>query len=216
MRAVRTDEHAYRVAVAELPRRAVLGDGPDAVRIAGGVLEAEGVTVVARPWLRADVVADAAQAPARSVLVECGAASGEVEELLRDAVGWARELAGGPLDIVECRATARGILARLEGARSGATVLLARREGGSSWLRALALDTTRTEVVIEHPGALATVERTDADGVHRSPARYESAERLALRRLLDALDDDVRTTDLDDLEHDSRLAAHVLGLVRAG
>lgn len=216
MRAVSTADGAYRVAVAELPRRAALGDGTGAVRIADGVLEAGGSTVVARRWLRADVVADAAGAPARSVLVECGAAPGEVEELLRDAIGWARELAGGPLDVGECRATARGILVRLEGTRSGATVLLARREAGPSWLRVLALDTARTEVVIEHPGATATVERTDALGVHRAPARYETPERLALRRLLDALDAGVRPSDPDDLEHDAALAAHVLGLARAG
>ncbi len=170
--------------------------------------------IVDRARLRPDVVADATDAasPPRSVQVECAAGEAELAVVLRDAVGWARLLAGGVLALRQSRLTPRAALLQFErtdAAGVPATVLLGRRDSAASWMRALALDATRTEVSIQHRVGSPIVVRASREGQTQSPLRYESTARLALRRAIAALDGGHLPSDLAELHHDSSHAASV-------
>jgi hypothetical protein len=192
----------------------------DPVSIAGDeLLEARRVErsapiIVDRPRLRMDVRDDARRdgGPPRAVQVECSAAIADFETVLQDGIGWARTLAGGALDLVTTRGTPRGLTALLERPAGidldfavTATILLGQRDA-APWLRGLAIDVARTEVIIEDATGSATVDRADRGGRSQPPRRYESSERLSLRRALDALDEGSHPLDLNELEHDSALA----------
>jgi hypothetical protein len=171
--------------------------------------------VVERSRLRSDVAATALTSDPAVVQVELGASRQELEVVLRDAVGWARVLAGGQLDLVDVHATARGVTALLQrsdaaaGRYEGLVTLLATRAGASSpWIRATALGVERTEVTVD---GRTSVVRTSEDGARQLPTRFESSARLALRRAIGSLEDASTPTDLPELDHDSRVAAAVLG-----
>lgn len=173
--------------------------------------------VIERARLRDDVVRDAEQAggPPRIVQVECGALGSDAELVLRDAIGWARVLAGGRLDRPLVRATPRGVIVHAERSVGGrasvaVSVLLGRRDSPTVWLRALAVDSVRTEVVLRHEVGPAVVIRSGSEGSVHLPARYESSARVALRRALDAVGGGGHPADLDELEHDSALAVAAL------
>ena len=175
---------------------------------------------VARPRLRSDVGLDALGAPGttdpRVVSVECSAPGGEIEAALRDALGWARILARGTLRVQSSDAVAGGVTALLGSDRAGAddgcpvTVLAAHRRTGESWLRVLATDSSRVEVTVEGPYATAAVAVAGAEGVLRSPQRFESYRRLALRAAIAAVERRELLPDASELQHDSRLAALLL------
>lgn len=174
--------------------------------------------IVHRARLRADAVADAVGAlggiPPRSVVVECSASADETAEVLRDAVGWARVLAGGDLELIRSTVTARAIAVQLRRGGTGTpvTVLLARRDGSPAWIRGLAVDSVRVEVLLEHATRAPRVERTDAGGRLRLPERYESSERVAVRRVLAAVAAGEHPADVRELEHDVLLASRALML----
>jgi hypothetical protein len=171
--------------------------------------------VVERPRLRSDVAATALTGDPAIVQVELGASGKDLEAVLRDAVGWARVLAGGQLDLVEVHATARGASALLQrtdataSRHDGLVTLLATRAGASTpWIRATALGVERIEVTVD---GRTSVVRTTQDGARRMPTRFESSARLALRRAIESLEGAPMPTDLPELDHDSRLAAALLG-----
>lgn len=183
-------------------------------------LAAEGITVpivVERARLRDDVARDAVPAvdPPRTVQVECGAVGVDAAVVLRDAIGWARVLAGGRLEQREARATARAVIVQAErstgaGASVAVSVLLGRRDSATMWLRGLAVDSARTEVVLRHPVGPAVVVRSGSEGSVQLPPRYESSARVALGRALDAAEGGGHPADLDELAHDSAFAAAAL------
>lgn len=177
---------------------------------------AEGIAVpvvVERARLRDDVVRDAAGMgyPPRIVQVECGAAGVDAALVLRDAIGWARVLAGGRLEVRITRATARAVLVQSQRTSVAVSVLLGRRDSATMWLRALAVDSERTEVVLRHRVGPAVVVRAGSTGSLHLPARYESSARVALRRALDAVEGGGHPADLEELAHDSAIAAAALG-----
>lgn len=194
-------------------------DAPaDAVRALAASLAVP--VVVERDFLRADVAADAVGARAGGsaepgapalVVVDGGAPAAALGVLARDAVGWARTLAGGALSLV---AEGDGpALLQTDAGRCAAVTVVATDRPGAGWLRASALGDPLVDVEIE--GAAAFVTRSAASGRLVPPPRYESPARVALRRILDALDSERAPDDLsvlaDDIELSRRIRAHRRG-----
>lgn len=179
-----------------------------------------------RPRLRPDLVADAVsetsvsekngQHPARHVTADAVAPASELPDVLRDAIGWLRLLAGGDLELRAAASSPHGMLALLEepvstrAASVTASVLIG---SGGARLRALAVGESRVEVELDAASDVATVEIATGDGVLRRPRRRESSERQALHRALAALAAQTPPTDLRDFRHDAALAA---GVIAAG
>ncbi|WP_120493735.1 hypothetical protein [Microbacterium phyllosphaerae] len=182
---------------------------------------AEGAPVVLdRPWLRADLVADAAVAvPARQLTVDAAGAAPAMGELTRDAVGWLRVLGGGDLVLRTAAALPHGLIALLEEPASGTTAALtvsALVGRGRPRLRALAVGQTRIEVDLDAATDVRSVESSSADGVLRLPRRHESGERLALRRAIDAALKGTLPADVREFRHDVLLAEGMRGTDKRG
>lgn len=233
---VRTDDLDWRSAVAELPastRLAEEAEGSivvvsgtadpgllekpavvllaDPVLPAGAVPSAGAPVVVDRAWLRADLVADAGAHPDALLLsAECAAPHGLVGTAVRDAIGWLRVLAGGPLALDAAHATASGAIALLRAGDRAATlcVTVLADPAARSHLRALAVGVERVEVTTDDAGA-ASVSVSSPAGELALPTRFESRQRVALRRALQAASQG-STADLEELRHDEELAADVL------
>lgn len=203
--------------------RAVILREPEAGDLAD--LDAAGAAaavpiIVDRPLLRSDLVDDvragAARAPAL-VQVECSASGAEFAAVARDAVGWARVLAGGALALEASRSTARGFSALLSWPGDDSvggvpvSIVATRRSGTDPWIRAIALGVERTEVTIDVARGSAVVERTSEAGRVIHPTRWESAERVVVRRAIEALESESipsrGSAGLADLDADARLAA---------
>lgn len=166
--------------------------------------------VVSRRRVRPDVAADAAplETP-RHVVVDAWGGRAEAATLLRDAVGWARVLAGGSLAVVARDAGSVAEVLALAGA-GGVGVSVTRAVGGGvgATLTVVALGARRVEVRVDSATPVVEVVHEDDTGRSVRPARRESAERLALRRLVDALDSGERVRDLDDLAADDALVSN--------
>lgn len=169
--------------------------------------------VLDRPWLRADVVEDAAvHDAARHVTADVVAVPAELTALVREAIGWLRVLAGGDLELRAAAALPHGLLALLEDPVSGraATVTASALIGrGGARLRAHAVGETRVEVDLDAATDARSVCTATSDGLLQHPRRRESGERLALRRVIDALSDGALPADLRAFAHDSALAVRV-------
>lgn len=165
--------------------------------------------VVARRCVRSDVAADAGTSgiPPHHVVVDAWGGRTDAASLLRDAVAWARVLAGGPLRVDHRVETARATMLSLTGP-GGVGVSVTRAVGGGvgGALTALALGPSRVEVRVDSATARPEVTRDGEAGRLVSPARHESPERLALRRLLDAVDARALVADLDELRADDEMA----------
>lgn len=163
--------------------------------------------VVLRRRLRPDAMIDAAGEPAQHVVVDAWGGRTDAAGLLRDAVGWARVLAGGPLELLARADAPAATTLALAGPRTvGASVTCAVGGGVGGTLVATALAARRTEVRVDSATRLVEVAFDDADGrIVRAPRR-ESAERLALRRILDAIASSLTPADLAELAEDDALA----------
>ncbi|BAJ74706.1 Rhs family protein [Microbacterium testaceum StLB037] len=174
-------------------------------------LGAIGVPVaVVRRRLRPDVVADAGAEPvaARHVVVDAWGGRTDATALLRDALGWARVLAGGPLSVVDRADTATATTLALRGPDGvGASVTRAIGGGVGGALVATALGPRRLEVRVDSASPLAEVAFDDEEGRRIRPVRRESPERLALRRVLEAVESGAALTDLADLSADDAVIA---------
>ncbi|MFJ4159729.1 hypothetical protein [Microbacterium testaceum] len=161
--------------------------------------------VVVRRRLRPDVVADATDpAPSpRHVVVDAWGGRTDAATLLRDAVGWARVLAGAPLQVVARADTevATTLALRTVGG-TGASVTRVTGGGVGGALTATALGPRRIEVRVDSVSPLCEVAVDDERGRRTSPLRRESPERLALRRVVDALQAGVALGDLAELAAD--------------
>lgn len=185
--------------------------------LATAITAAPGLPVVVdRPLLRCDLVDDVRRGGTRApalVQVECSGSGADFATVARDALGWARVLAGGPLVLVSSQSTSRGFSALLTWAGDDVAapvpvaVLATRRAGTAPWIRAIALGAERTEVTIDVARGSAVVERASEAGRVIHPTRWESAERAVLRRALDALDGRGDRTELTELQLDTTVSA---------
>ncbi|MGN7947122.1 hypothetical protein ACTJKH_00080 [Microbacterium sp. 22215] len=170
--------------------------------------------VLDRPRMRADVVADAGvTAAARYLAADAAADVASFRAVVRDAVGWLRVVAGGPLTLRSRAVSAHGVLALLDEAATGraavVTVSLLAGRGGSR-LRVQAAGETRTEVELDDAADVAVVEVSTIEGALRLPRRRESHERLALRGAISALTGGRPVDDLEAFRHDAALALRLL------
>ncbi|MBW9120077.1 hypothetical protein JNB63_08230 [Microbacterium trichothecenolyticum] len=171
--------------------------------------------VLERPLLRADVVAAIGGAfegvPAAGALaVECHAPDLTLAVALRDAIGWARVLAGGPLTLRAGESWGGRVLGLLETEHGAAVSIVAAPQPGAPSLGRVRI-TTIAEVRVEVDADLDTaLVITDAEGRSILPARFESSERVALRRAITAVRTAERPFDLADLRHDTALAEALL------
>lgn len=168
--------------------------------------------IIERPLLRADVAKDAIDRRAgespRVLAVDGGAGAAGLLSVTRDAVGWLRVLAGGGLAV----ASSDGALALLqtEAGIAGTLTVTVTARPGPGWIRAHALGETITDVEID--GRAARVTTASAVGRLTSPTRFESSERLALRRAVAVLADRDRSDDLGELLADTDLVERMPGL----
>ena len=169
---------------------------------------------IERPLLRTDVAADAVAArnavsggmPPRIIVAEAAASRARLTAAMRDAVGWVRTLAGEPPTLV---AADEG-LALLEtsiGISATLTAVVTARPG-TGRVRAQALGEVITDVEVE--GRAARVATASAAGRMIAPHRFESSERLALRRALEALAENTVPSDIHDLLADASLVERIL------
>lgn len=162
--------------------------------------------VIARRRLRADVVAALEPVAASHVVVDAWGSAAEARVLLRDAVGWGRVLAGGPLDVVARDATsAADALALVRGSVGVSVTCASGGPGVGDALTAVTLGPRRVEVRIDSAAATIRVATDDVDGRRLAAPRREAAERVALRRIRDAVATGVRPGDLDELAHDDSI-----------
>lgn len=169
--------------------------------------------VVERTMLRADVVEDARRtwvggtgwtAP-RAAVVDGGAPPAQLPVVVRDALGWLRVLSGDRLSLV----AVRGGLALLEtGAGIASTLSVVATERPRGWIKALALGEIVTEVDVDSRGTRLVT--ATAAGRLVAPTRFESSERLAVRRALAAVEAGERPEDLVDLAADAELVERIL------
>ncbi|GAA1981470.1 hypothetical protein [Microbacterium pumilum] len=170
--------------------------------------------VLERPFLRPDAVTDAvtarraadAQARARLVAADCAAASNDFAAALRDSIGWLRGLSGGAL-VLRTGGNGVGLFDSRE-ADGVPAVLTAVRAGGTSRLRIRALGEAVSEVDVSIARALVTT--STAGGRSTAPERFETPQRLALRRAIDAMTADAQIEDVAEFAADSTLAAAVI------
>lgn len=172
--------------------------------------------VLARSGLRPDIVSDALLArkgsPPRIITVEIAAPAGELDGLVCDAFGWIRSLAQGPVALRSARSSGPGRMALLEcappcGGATPATLVATVLDapGARGFMKLVAIGEVRTEVVIDPAAGLERVETSTPDGVLVAPRRYETQERLALRRVLAALSSAEPLGDLGGMVRDMML-----------
>ncbi|WZH38366.1 MAG: hypothetical protein PIR02_06770 [Microbacterium enclense] len=160
---------------------------------------------IVRRRVRPDIVADAGAETIipRHIVVDAWGGRTDATALLRDALGWARVLAGGPVSVVDRADTTTATTIALCGPDGvGASVTRAIGGGVGGALVATALGPRRLDVRVDSASPLAEVAFDDEDGRRIRPVRRESPERLALRRILDAVDVGAVVSDLAELAAD--------------
>ncbi len=161
--------------------------------------------VVERPLLRRDVVDTAIGgregAPASLLTVDGAAGSARFAVVLRDAVGWLRVLGGGALAV---RSAGAGpvLLETHDGTVAALSVAMTAR--GPGWIRAQALGEVLTDVEVEAGAVL--VATSSRAGRLVAPVRFESSERLALRRALAAMEASAQPPDIAEIRADAEIA----------
>ncbi|MFB7883291.1 hypothetical protein [Microbacterium sp. NPDC056057] len=171
--------------------------------------------IVERPLFPADMVAavgasiESLPAPG-ALVVECHAPARTLGPALRDAIGWARVIAGTPLAPRTTESWGGRVLALLESEQGSAVSIVSAVQPGAPRLgrvRITSIAPTRVEIDADLD-TVACV--TDAAGRGILPALFESSERVALRRAISAVRTAERPPDLADLRHDTGLAAALL------
>lgn len=173
--------------------------------------------IVQRRWLRPDVLEDVLAgrrgSPHTAIVVECVAAATELPAMLVDAIGWVRALAASDIRLDESHATAGAGLASLRAADDSPVSIgwVAQRgaaDGGM--LRITVLGVVRSEIGVDLAASRITVDTLTREGRLRAPERFERAERVALRRAVDAVESGVPRDELDALRADATLAGALL------
>jgi hypothetical protein len=174
------------------------------VRLLAGTLHIP--VIVERPLLRPDLAEDAIRrrmgAEPRLLLADASADVAQLTAVARESVGWLRVLAGGALSLTR----ADGALALFETGSGvgGAVSVVATSRPAGGLIRAQALGETTTDIEVE--GRRARLVTSTGAGRVIAPARFESSERLALRRALEALTAQTGPSDLSELAVDTESA----------
>jgi hypothetical protein len=217
-----SDWSANVTAAVDAGARAILVIDPDSAAPAALARATEGrPVVVLRPRLAAAQFAaarfaDAAGAlatPPAAVVAECSAPSSELAAVVRDAIGWARTLAGSGLELGWRGATASGRLASLTAAGGIPVSVLARALSGvpsGGLIRVTALGTPRRELVVDEPAGAVRITVSDELGATVLPHVFESLERGALRRMVAAVETGDRPDDVTQFIHDMAIAEKLL------
>ena len=171
--------------------------------------------VLERPLLRPDVAGDARAAMPgegpgampRTIVIDAAASASRLGVVARDAVGWGRVLAGEAPTLLSGD---RG-LALLETGRGIALTVsvVTTRRPGTGWVRAQALGEAIADVDVE--GRVVSVVISTPSGRLILPPRYESSERVAMRRALAAVESAESPDDLRDLISDTEPVEGILG-----
>lgn len=169
--------------------------------------------ILPRPRVRDDVATAVrgAHSAARAVVAEAIGVSHDRVDVLRDALGWARLLAGADLRLVAHETTPTGVLALLERDELPVSLLFSVARAGTAVIRAHTIGHARAEVTIDDGALVQRVDWHDANGMRTAPPRFESNARLALRRAIEALQTAAQPTDLADYAHDAMLANRIVG-----
>ena len=187
--------------------------GADIRALSGAVADLP--VVLERLHFRQDAAFDAVAGRAepdsgdvRLVAVDGAAVAAQVGTVLRDAIAWARVLTGGTLG----RHAASGALALLNDSGPKGVVAalnVVEVDAGDSWIRGHALGETRTEVEVTTERTVVSTAGQQGSAV--APTRFETSQRLALRRALDALGGGDQPLDLAQLVADAELAEQLTG-----
>lgn len=219
-----SDEDARVVVVGRRARPALLAAAAraEAVVLAGGAAwhaePAPGkALLVQRRWLRPDVLEEVRAArdgsPHTAVVMECVAASSELPAMLADAVGWARALSPAGIGLDDSYAGAGAGAASLRSLADGSPISIGwvaqRGAADGGMLRINVLGVVRTEIGVDLAARRTTVDTFTRRGRLRSPERYERAERVVLRRALDALASGAARDELEALREDAALAERI-------
>lgn len=187
------------------------GTSADLRRIA----EIAGIPVIVeRPLLRPDVAADAVAARSgfgdaispRILVADAGASIAGLPAVARDAIGWLRMLAGEELLVVASDAGLALLETRLGTAATLTVVANERASAGR--IRIQVLGEVLTEVELE--GMAARVVSASATGRLITPTRFESSERLAIRRAIEATEGGKQPDDLGGLLADTELVERIM------
>lgn len=184
-----------------------------------GELAAQGrvPVIVQRSRLREDLVAMAVEhrdgARPRVIVAECRATAVELPAMIRDAVGWMRALAGAEFDVATSSVGPLGgtaLIRARDGARVVGSMILTVTRPEGTLLRVQALGETTTEVELDDPAGRSELATSTIRGRLVAPARFEAAERAALRRAIDAVVPGDPSSDLADLLHDVGAASVIV------
>jgi hypothetical protein len=227
---------SYRAAVAQLPMTVELSDDPagavavveggdawaDAARAEdrgavalvlhdppiGGVRHRPAVpVVVCRPFVP-PTIAGPPPEPPHLLTVEVAVTSEDSGRWIRDALGWARILAGGNLHLSGGAGTGRSALLSAPG---GVPVLLSvSPTAGAAVFRVTARGASTVEVVADSGSGVVVRSTSSADGTTSLPARLEDPRRAALRDACAALRGEPVARGWDECRADTDLAAAVV------
>jgi hypothetical protein len=172
--------------------------------------------IVQRSRLRDDLVALAIEhrdgVPPRVVVAECRATAAKLPAMIRDAIGWMRALADVELDVAMAAVGPVGGTALLRARNGGAvgSMSIAVTTDEGAILRVQALGETSTEVEHDEPVGRCELATSTSRGRLVAPSRFEAAERMAVRRAVDAVAHEQPAPDLAELLRDTEAASGVL------
>jgi hypothetical protein len=177
--------------------------------------------VVHRSRLRCDVVERARTHRGddlpRIVVADCRSDPDGLISMVRDAVGWTRELSKAAVRLGEAAVGQRGGTALLRadtGSVVGSMTVTPTGPEGEI-LRITALGETVTEVELDKPMGSFELATSTSEGRLVAPAPVEAGERVALRRALDAVVGRSQPSDLNNLLLDDTVARSVFNTGRS-
>lgn len=183
-------------------------ESSDRVRMLAGTLHIP--VIVERPLLRPDLAEEAIRrrmgAEPRLLVADASAGAAELGVVARESVGWLRVLAGAELSLTRADG-ALGLFETGSGVGAAVSVVATSRPTGGR-IRAQALGETTTDIEVE--GRRARLVTSSVTGHVIAPARFESSERLALRRAVEALTARTGPSDLVELAGDTESAELML------
>lgn len=223
---------ALRTAVAELPG-SLLAVGADehpeigvargraAAPVAGRIdvvvspdrsVAADRPAILIRPRLRPDVIEQvlAHRGWFPRIEVEVAATAADLRSAVVDAAGWVRVFADAGAVAGAGAVVGEGLIAEATAGRSVVVWQVRRKAVGDAMLRVLAVGPTRIEIRVHGVAGEARVRVSDESGDHALAARWESSERLALRRAVDAVRGGAIGADAAEFAADAAVADRLL------